>query len=112
VFFDNYLPVNHLQAPSETKFYQPSLSSNLTGRAKLLSSPPMTGRRYISRRIGLFYYNNSQFSTLDYRMSIVCREKIYILFDLLKFFLAKIFTVYQNGNVLMAKGKNSQRGEQ
>ena len=33
------------------------------------------------------------------------QEKIYILFDLFKFFLAKIFTVYQNDIVLMARDK-------
>jgi len=110
VFFDNYLPVNHLQAPSETLFYPPGLSSNFKRQAKLLSSPPMTGRRYISRRFRLFYYNNSQFSTLACRMSVVCREKNYILFNLLKFFLAKIFSLYQNGIVSMAKDRNSQRG--
>jgi len=111
VFFDNYLPVNHLQAPSETLFYQPGLSSNLKRQVKLLSRPPMTGRRYISRRFRLFYYNNSYFSTPGFRTSVVRREKSCILFYLLKFFLAKIFTVYQNGIVSMARGRNSHRGE-
>jgi tetratricopeptide (TPR) repeat protein len=43
-------------------------------------------------------------------LSVEYREKIYFLFDLFKFFLAKIFSLYQNDNVLMAKGRNSRTG--
>ena len=64
VFFDNCLPVNHLQAPLETSFFARSV----------------TGRYYISRCLVLFYYKLSQLSTLDCQLGVACPEQFDILF--------------------------------
>ena len=89
VFFDNYLPVNHLRAPSETLSYQQSLWPNLTLLSKLLSQSPILRRRYISRRLRLFYYNNSQYTIPGFKLNVRYREKFYIFFICSNFFLQR-----------------------
>lgn len=64
VFFDNCLPVNHLQAPLETSFFARSV----------------TGRHYISRCLALFYYKLSQLSTPGCQLGVACPEQFDILF--------------------------------
>jgi hypothetical protein len=60
VFFDNCLPVNHLQVPSEPLFLLRLLPGSPTKQVNFISDRHRTDRRYLSRRIAKFYYRKSQ----------------------------------------------------
>jgi len=78
----------------------------ITAETNLFLRPPGAGCCYISRWSRLFYYKNSRYSVLSSgqtrhrRTSALFQHQVsikkFFLFDLLKFFLAKLLATWQN----------------